>query len=93
MDNTDSTGRGGDAAGFDQTNDLAGDQLGESDGTAEGELLSAAERGDGSDSLRDTDEKSEGVRGDGDVFPGNVPKVGDGDVLPGNPARGGAGGI
>ena len=93
MDNIDSTGRNDDvvAGGFDQTNDLAGNQLGESDGTAQGEQFSAAERTDGDDSLLDTDddrndgaEKSEGVRGDGDVFPGN---------LPGNPARGGSGGI
>jgi hypothetical protein len=32
--------------GFDQTNDLAGDQLGESDGTVDGETSNAAERGD-----------------------------------------------
>ncbi len=78
----DSTGRGDDAVGdgFDQTNALAGDQLGESDGTADGELLSAAERSDDNDSLLDGgDENSEGVRGDGDVFPGNT-RGGDGGV-------------
>jgi hypothetical protein len=93
MENIDSTGRDDDAVagGFDQTNDLAGDQLGESDGTVDGAQFSAAERTDGDDSLLTGgddddsngmrgDERSEGVRGDGDVFPGN-------------PARGGSGGI
>ncbi|WP_210508136.1 hypothetical protein [Naasia sp. SYSU D00057] len=47
---TSGTGRD-DAVGepFDQTNGLAGDQLGESDGTAEGELSNAAERDAGDD--------------------------------------------
>ncbi len=42
---TSSTGDSGE--GFDQTNALAGDTTGESDGTAESELRSAGERGGG----------------------------------------------
>lgn len=86
MENIDSTGRGDDAVadGFDQTNALAGDQLGESDGTVDGAVSSAAERTDGDDSLLDPgdddNDRSDGVRGDGDVFPGS-------------PARGGSGGL
>jgi hypothetical protein len=47
---TSGTGRD-DAVGepFDQTNGLAGDQLGESDGTVEGETANAAEREAGDD--------------------------------------------
>jgi hypothetical protein len=36
---------------FDQTNGLAGDQLGESDGTAEGEMANAADRGADDDDM------------------------------------------
>ncbi len=81
MENIDSTSRDDDAVarGFDQTNDLAGDQLGESDETADGALSSAAERTDGDDSL---------IAGDDDGNGG-----GDGNPLPGNPARGGSGGL
>jgi hypothetical protein len=46
--------------GFDQTNDLAGDQLGESDGTAAGETTNAAERDDAS-TLGDSDPEGPGV--------------------------------
>ncbi len=64
--------------GFDQTNDLAGDQLGESDETAEGALRSEAERGGDDDSLLDTDDEG-----------ADNPR----DALPGNPARGGSQGL
>ncbi|WP_210505410.1 hypothetical protein [Naasia sp. SYSU D00057] len=40
--------------GFDQTNDLSGDQLGESDGTVAGETTNASERGN-DDTLGDSD--------------------------------------
>jgi|tagenome__1003787_1003787.scaffolds.fasta_scaffold19270173_1 hypothetical protein len=43
---TESTGRPDAAEPFDPTNGVAGDTMGESDGTAEGELKSAADRGD-----------------------------------------------
>ncbi|WP_210480029.1 hypothetical protein [Naasia sp. SYSU D00948] len=66
--------------GFDQTNSLAGDQLGESDGTVDGQLQSSADRGGDDDSLLAGDNDADD-RGEGNGF------------LPGNPARGGSGGI
>ena len=44
---TQSSGRPEDGEPFDQTNAMAGDQLGDSEGTADGELRSTAERSDG----------------------------------------------
>lgn len=46
--------------GFDQTNDLSGDQLGESDGTIAGETANASDRTDG-DTLGDSDPEGPGV--------------------------------
>lgn len=43
---TESTGRPDGSEPLDQTDSRAGDTLGESDGTADGELRSAADRGD-----------------------------------------------
>jgi hypothetical protein len=59
---TDSTGPPDKVEPFDPTNGAAGDLLGESDGTAEGELRSAADRGD--DDLGDDDEPERPI-GDG----------------------------
>jgi hypothetical protein len=44
-----------DGGGFDQTNSLAGDQLGESDGTAAGETRNAADRAADGDPDDDAD--------------------------------------
>jgi len=86
MDSNDRINPSDDAVreGFDQTNALAGDQLGESDETAEGALQSQADRGGDDDSLLtgSNDEDDAVTRGSND----------DG-FLPGNPARGGSGGI
>jgi len=46
--------------GFDQTNDLAGDQLGESDGTVAGETGNDADRDD-EGTLGDSDPEGPGV--------------------------------
>ncbi|WP_210481577.1 hypothetical protein [Naasia sp. SYSU D00948] len=46
---TSSTGSGLSEEGFDQTNAMAGDTTGESDGTAESELRSGGERSGGAD--------------------------------------------
>ena len=47
--------------GFDQTNDLAGDQLGESDGTVDGETSNASERGDDDEQGGHTDPEGPGI--------------------------------
>ncbi|BDZ47256.1 hypothetical protein [Naasia aerilata] len=56
--NTQDTGRPDAGEPFDQTNALAGDQLGESDGTAEGERSSAADRSDAEYSFGDDGDPS-----------------------------------
>jgi hypothetical protein len=58
--NTQSSGQSDPGEAFDPTNGMAGNQMGESDGTAEGELRSAAERDDGGDGNTDAGDRDEG---------------------------------
>ncbi len=72
--------------GFDQTNSLAGDQLGESDGTVDGEVQNESDR-DGDDGNLLTGKDDNNAENDAHVGTG-------GDFLPpGNTLRGGAGGL
>jgi hypothetical protein len=57
---TQSSGQPSTGEAFDPTNGWAGNQMGESDGTADGELISATERGEGGAGNADAGDGDEG---------------------------------
>jgi hypothetical protein len=69
---TQSSGQPETGEAFDPTNGRAGDQMGESDGTADGELRSAGERGENTDA-------GDGDEGDPSLVDDPKRPIGDGN--------------